>query len=193
MHIAFNALLTPIVTSHWPPLVSPTCGVRLHPMLDCQACVHRCLGAIYAHALGPGQIRRITTSQLPARKLGRIAATSSRGKYTALASHSQRNGPGKEVFASKSAEGTPLVRNVAADPTQRALEQELRFLRDPLKLAENTVILLKNGQDEKAGQLVRMASKSMACTVSWNHMIDYEMSKGRVSRAMTIYNDVRIS
>ena len=162
-------------------------------MLDCQACVHRCFRAIYAHALGSGYIRRTSIFQLPARESGQIAATWSRRRYTALASHSQRDGPGKEAFASKSAEGTALVRNVAADLTQRALEQELRFLRDPLKLAENTVTLLKNGQDEKAGQLVRMASKSMACTVSWNHMIDYEMSKGRVSRAMTIYNDVRIS
>ena len=97
--------------------------------------------------------------------------------------------PKRDVSASKSAQGD-VVRRSDTEPTQRALEQELRFLRDPLKLADNTVSLLKIGQHEKAGQLVRMASKSMACTVSWNHMMDYEMSKGRVSRAMTLYNDV---
>ena len=95
----------------------------------------------------------------------------------------------RSVPASNSAQGS-VVRSSDAEPTQYALEQELRFLRDPLKLADNTVSLLKTGQHEKAGQLVRMASRSMACTVSWNHMMDYEMSKGRVSRAMTIYNDV---
>ena len=75
-------------------------------------------------------------------------------------------------------------------PSHRALEKEMRFLQDPVKLADNTVKLLKKDRTEKAGQLVKLASRSMACTVSWNHMIDYEMSKGRVSRAMTIYNDV---
>ena len=84
------------------------------------------------------------------------------------------------------------VRVVTSDPSQCALEKEMRFLRDPLKLADNTVKLLKNEQVEKVGQMVRMASRKMACTVSWNHMIDYEMSKGRVSRAMTVYNDVSL-
>ena len=66
-------------------------------------------------------------------------------------------------------------------------------MRDPLKLADKVVGLLKNDGDEgyvKASQLVRRASKSMACTVSWNHLIDYAMGKRRVTVAVRNYNEV---
>ena len=72
-----------------------------------------------------------------------------------------------------------------------ALEKELRWLRDPMKLSEHTVTLLRKDEYQKALELVRMSSRTMACTVSWNHMLDYEMYKGRVSNAMKIYNHVR--
>ncbi len=70
------------------------------------------------------------------------------------------------------------------------LEKELVWLQDPLKLAENTVSLLKDNKSEKAIEIVRMASKNVSCSVSWNHLIDYEMSKGSVHKAIKIYNEV---
>ena len=78
------------------------------------------------------------------------------------------------------------------DPARLALQEELRFLKDPLKLAEHTVRLLHKGETEKAYELVKLSSKSLACTVSWNHLMDYEMSKERAANAMRIYNDVCI-
>ena len=72
------------------------------------------------------------------------------------------------------------------------LEQELRYLRDPLKLAENTVSLLRQDDHKKALELVRIASRTMACTVSWNHIIDYDMGRGKVSAAIKTYNEVSI-
>ncbi|KAI4121235.1 MAG: hypothetical protein LQ338_006475 [Usnochroma carphineum] len=74
---------------------------------------------------------------------------------------------------------------------QSRLDKELVWLQDPLKLAENTISLLRNNDDEKALETVRMASKRTPCTVSWNHIIDYEMSKGRCQKAVKIYNEVR--
>ena len=73
---------------------------------------------------------------------------------------------------------------------KKELEQELRFLRDPLKLAENTISLLHQDQNLKALVLVRMVSSKMNCTVSWNHLVDYEMSKGRANSAVKLYNEV---
>ena len=79
------------------------------------------------------------------------------------------------------------------DPATRlALEKDLRFLKDPLKLAENTVQLLHKGETEKAYDLVKLSSRNMACTVSWNHLMDYEMAKKRAANALKIYNDVCI-
>lgn len=73
-----------------------------------------------------------------------------------------------------------------------ALEKDLRFLKDPLKLAESTVRLLHKGKTEQAYELVKLSSRNMACTVSWNHLMDYEMVHGRAANAMKIYNDVCI-
>lgn len=74
---------------------------------------------------------------------------------------------------------------------RKELETELLWLPDPLKLAENTIGLLRKDDDEKALELIRMASKRSQCTVSWNHVIDYEMSKERVQKAERIYNEMK--
>ncbi|KAL8723758.1 MAG: hypothetical protein Q9225_000053 [Loekoesia sp. 1 TL-2023] len=74
---------------------------------------------------------------------------------------------------------------------EKQLEKELLYLRDPLDLAENTIGLLRKDDAEKALNMVRMASKWSRCTVSWNHLIDYEMSKGRFVEAMSRYNEMK--
>ncbi|KAL8754879.1 MAG: hypothetical protein Q9184_004977, partial [Pyrenodesmia sp. 2 TL-2023] len=79
----------------------------------------------------------------------------------------------------------------ALDRTEeKRLGRELVWLRDPLKLAENTISLLKDNKSEKAISIVRLASKKASCVVSWNHLIDYEMSKGNIQKAVKIYNEV---
>ncbi|KAL9035533.1 MAG: hypothetical protein Q9180_004812 [Flavoplaca navasiana] len=74
---------------------------------------------------------------------------------------------------------------------QKQLDTELVYLQDPLKLAENTIALLRNDDNDKAHDLVRRASKRMSCTVSWNHLVDYAMSTGSVKRAVHIYNEMK--
>ena len=71
-----------------------------------------------------------------------------------------------------------------------ALEAELRYLNDPLKLAKNTLDLVRNDEYLKALDLVRLASRNMPCIVSWNHIIDYFMSKSKVAAAVKTYNEV---
>lgn len=73
---------------------------------------------------------------------------------------------------------------------KRELQRELTFLEDPLKLADNTVTLLRKDDTEKALEIVRMASKRISCVVSWNHIIDYHMSKGWIQPAEKVYNEV---
>ena len=72
------------------------------------------------------------------------------------------------------------------------LKFELRWLKDPVKLADHTVKLLRDDVFLKALELVRLASKDVECTVSWNHLIDYEMSKARVTEAVKLYNEVSL-
>ncbi|KAL8884829.1 MAG: hypothetical protein Q9215_007201 [Flavoplaca cf. flavocitrina] len=60
---------------------------------------------------------------------------------------------------------------------QKQLDTELVYLQDPLKLAENTIALLRNDDNEKAHDLVRRASKRIPCTVSWNHLMKKRAQK----------------
>lgn len=71
------------------------------------------------------------------------------------------------------------------------MERELLYLGDPRKLADYIHSLLCKDQNQKAYELVKMSSKRVPCTVSWNHLIDFEMSQGRVGNACKLYNEVR--
>ena len=70
------------------------------------------------------------------------------------------------------------------------LQRELRWLPDPLKLADYTVELLNRDEFDKALAIVRLASKNMPCVVSWNHLVDYDMARGHVASAIKTYNEV---
>jgi len=61
-----------------------------------------------------------------------------------------------------------------------------------MKLAEHTVKLLRQDQHQKALAVVRVASRDVECTVSWNHLVDYEMGKGRVASGVKLYNEVGV-
>lgn len=76
-------------------------------------------------------------------------------------------------------------------PKEEHLQTELKYLRDPFKLAEHVAYMLQKDGGEKALALVRLATKSNAVTVSWNHMLDYYMRKGHVKKAVDIYNEVK--
>lgn len=73
----------------------------------------------------------------------------------------------------------------------RHLYKELDRLPDPLLLAENTKRLLESGQQEKAYELIKLAGNRMSCTVSWNHLLDYNLEKRDVPRAWKLFNDMK--
>lgn len=71
-------------------------------------------------------------------------------------------------------------------------KRELRYLQDPLDLAQFVRAELNKDKVDEMKQLVQMASHSMACVVSWNHIIDHYLAKSQVSNAIKVYNDVRM-
>ena len=75
--------------------------------------------------------------------------------------------------------------------TDNALvRKQLKYLKDPLKLAEHVRATLREDDFESAMAIVRAASKDTECIVSWNHLIDWQLSKGRMNGAMKTYNEV---
>lgn len=73
-----------------------------------------------------------------------------------------------------------------------ARRNELRFLKDPLEVANFVRKELQKDKVNEMVQLVRMASHSMKVVVSWNHIVDYYMAHERISEALKLYNEVRI-
>jgi hypothetical protein len=69
-------------------------------------------------------------------------------------------------------------------------KRELRYLQDPLELADFVKAELNKDKVDEMKQLVQMASHSMSCVVSWNHIIDYYLAKEKVNAALKVYNEV---
>ena len=69
-------------------------------------------------------------------------------------------------------------------------KRELQYLKDPLDLANFVKKELAKDKSTEMLQLVRMASHSMQCIVSWNHIIDHLLAKEKVTEALKIYNEV---
>lgn len=86
---------------------------------------------------------------------------------------------------------SPSNRFVYQNPSvDRAIWQEAKWLKDPLRLGDHTVGLLRKDSHQRALAIVRLLSKDVACTVSWNHLIDYHMSNRKPSDAVKLYNEV---
>lgn len=75
--------------------------------------------------------------------------------------------------------------------TEREISLHLKYLRDPIKLAEFVRETLRSNDYDLAQKVVNEASSSIACVVSWNHLIEWQLSKGRMNAAMKCYNDMK--
>lgn len=71
-------------------------------------------------------------------------------------------------------------------------KRELQYLKDPLELATFVKNELRKDRVTEMLQLTRMASHSMQCIVSWNHIIDYYLANEKVNNALKVYNEVRL-
>ena len=157
-------------------------------MLECSACIRRCIRALFANVFDSRPSSKFSRHRLPPRHHSQ-SAWIRRGYAT-------ESIPFENAPAQHPVLPTPYVgrSNRPTKPEtpykKKSLEEELRWLKDPLKLGDNTVDLLRKDEFQKALELVRLASKDIECTVSWNHLVDYEMSKGRVTNASKIYNEV---
>ena len=189
-------------------------------MFYCTTCLRRCLRDLAGDAFNSAIAQRPYSASLVAHKAGRVTHSSSKSYATAASAYldrreSEEDGTGQAAptigrsgrarWRQDLTERSPRKHPSATTPFKEdgsselsrvpqfdraVLEKELRYLHDPLKLADHTINLLKKDEYHKALELVKMSSRNMSCTVSWNHLMDYEMYKGRVSNALKIYNDV---
>ncbi|KAI4655607.1 hypothetical protein J4E93_000321 [Alternaria ventricosa] len=191
-------------------------------MLNCRACLWRCIQALDVPAANAHRLRRSGNSLLhpnQQRLLSSHSATNAESEGLTVSRETggfNRDGEDhfkKSAFAAnrKRRETTALRQSSARQPDDETpnlarlgrrdpsmsdsdwnrRKRELRHLQDPLELATFVRNELKKDRVEEMLQLVRMASHSMQCIVSWNHIIDHYLAKERVNDAIKVYNDMK--
>ena len=161
-------------------------------MLECTACPRRLIGSVFADIANtrplPQQISCYQSHSRRTLRFRRGYATEAI-PYDATPTSSPSLDLGvRNPYLPRHGQST----NQNERFNRTSLEQEVRWLRDPLKLGDHVVRLLRQDDHEKALALVRLAGRDLQCTVSWNYLIDYSMSKGKVADAVKLYNEVRL-
>ncbi|KAL1589625.1 hypothetical protein WHR41_01740 [Cladosporium halotolerans] len=163
-------------------------------MFECRSCALRCMRAIAGDAVTarqPIQQRLILTPHLHQR----ISSSS----YSTAAGQQVPKGhdalgevhEGRDIPATKGVQQSETKARGIQIENKKALEMELRWLKDPLKLSEHVKYTLRCEKPDKALDLCRVASKEMNCVVSWNAVIDWLMRKSKINDALKIYNEMK--
>ena len=104
----------------------------------------------------------------------------------------RRNANARERNKSVYLSDDPASDQAAAGELYPAKERyQAQFLTDPLKLAKTVLQRLRISDVPGAMALVRASDREMVeNVVSWNHIMDYEMSFQNVKEALKVYNEV---
>ncbi|KAM7223617.1 hypothetical protein V8F06_001091 [Rhypophila decipiens] len=80
-------------------------------------------------------------------------------------------------------------------PSMKRLEwvvnKHLQYLKDPKLIADHVKATLQKDKFLEALLLTRKASRNTKVTVSWNHLIDYQMKQQRLHAAIKLYNEMK--
>lgn len=172
----------------------------LNTMLECRSCALRCMRAIAgdaASARQPLQQRLLLTPQLHQRPSRRAASTSATQQSDIGDAFDEvefdemsAKAPERAVVTPRQHQLTKRAKGVEIE-NKKALETELRWLKDPLKLSDHVKYTLRCEKPEKALDLCRLASKTMSCVVSWNAVIDWLMKNRKINEAIKVYNEMK--
>lgn len=163
-------------------------------MWACQACTKRRLQALVGDATvsSPSPRLRQPSATNPTRRTFQQLAPLYGNLETPKSSNAPRSKwaeTRQQWFDSRGVR--PANKPAKVDEYQDyVVRKHLKYLKDPLKLAEHVRKCLREGDIETTLATVRAASKSMRCTVSWNHLIDWYLAHGRMKAAIRTYNEV---
>lgn len=167
---------------------------RIFPMLHCTNCIRTCLRDFISQGFAHYTTNTAAVSRplLRYRKLQSQVWSTRRGYRTATRAGRPLASQKPRIIREKDPEEGSNISDFEQEQRKKkwAIDEELKYLRDPLKLSENTTRLLRAGDRDKALELARAISKYGSYVVTWNHLIDFEMSQKRVGNAMELFNDV---
>ncbi|KAI1274814.1 hypothetical protein F5Y07DRAFT_401096 [Xylaria sp. FL0933] len=158
-------------------------------MFTCRACLRRALGAVSSY----GHSRNVNTSchNLPPFRAP-VKQSRPSSRYATVATHAQFTDGANSIATPSSVDPHGDVEAAAVPRSvERVVRKELEYLRDPLHIANRVKLALDKDDFQLAGSLTREASKKYNVTVSWNHLIDYQMGAQRLGPAIKLYNEMK--
>lgn len=75
---------------------------------------------------------------------------------------------------------------------QRAVNKHLDYMDDPWKIAQHVGQTLARDRFDEALLLTQRASKDRQVVVAWNHLIDYQLERQHLKKAIKLFNEVRV-
>ncbi|KAJ3474102.1 hypothetical protein NLG97_g9991 [Lecanicillium saksenae] len=76
-------------------------------------------------------------------------------------------------------------------PSIKAIAKQMEYIQDPWVLGKYIEDLLGKDKFDDAIMTVQLASKKMEAVVSWNQLIDYQLSRDKMKIALGIFNDMK--
>ena len=187
-------------------------------MLECNACLLRCLRAVchdvsssvLINSIRPLLRLRVERSNRTSWRHASSLAVDKRKTHASLSSVDRRKtrtlSPSVDRGNGHAARGENAimraVRSRALDNAKfspdnvtkeqwRRLKLELPWLDgDRLRVLRRTKQLLKDHRQAEALELVKLASRQQECTIAWNAILEDLMSQHKVNEAFSTYNDV---
>ncbi|KAI0024919.1 hypothetical protein F4780DRAFT_775399 [Xylariomycetidae sp. FL0641] len=155
-------------------------------MFTCKACLRRALVALIDHTAS--QASSSNAAALSFTSVNAAKAPRSRGFATAATSR---------VVADyhRNYQDSYKDEDVAARKVTRskdwAAQKQLQYMDDPFHINNHVRTLLEKDKYEEATLIARKASKNYKVTVGFNHLIDYQLRKGRIHPAIKLYNEMK--
>lgn len=178
----------------------------LHPaMLSCHACMRRCLQTLVGNSIflsapfkpslapygrgvsRPFKLQAYSTSSESPIAVQQIESTKSVASKPSTIS--ERKNRRQQWLESRGVRPKPKELQKHSD-NNSARWRILKTLKDPLKLAAHVRKSLREEGFDPTLMMVRDASRDVQCTVSWNHLIDWQLSEGKMNAALKTFNEV---
>lgn len=172
-------------------------------MIDCHACSWRLLRAICRDGpLTPVSHLRPRNNAFRSRTYNvstHDGRSSVQDTFFDNARSRQRQEKGQTRVQRSDERDEPAVALPNSNPTfdierssvHNHLKRELPWLKDPMKLLERVTSLLEEGNQFKALELVRMASREGQVVICWNRIIQHLLLHGKAPDALKVYNEVQ--
>ncbi|KAI0851031.1 hypothetical protein F5Y00DRAFT_231528 [Daldinia vernicosa] len=146
-------------------------------MFTCKSCTRKAFSALINHTF------RLQNTLATVRPIYTPALSRRHRKYTTTTAPA--NASQQDTYQEDAR------RKHAISPQEWAAQKQLQYLKDPLHIQDYVRKTLARGNFDDAMLITKKASKDTAVTVSWNHLIDYLMQRGRLHAGIKLYNEMK--